>query len=109
MLSDGIFGSFTVNGQDIGSIIKEEDEYKCVIEVASSVEFGTIRSINLLSGYYNNFKETVEFQHTPEDEFSISKIVTIHNTGQNYFRLEATSDNNSFCLTNPIWMKKMIF
>jgi len=106
VLSDGIFGSFTLDGQDIGSTIIEKDSYKCDIEVLSSQEFGTIHSINLIAGSYDKKGEVVEFQRSPNKEFSFSKIITIDNKRQDYFRLEVTSYKNSFCLTNPIWVKR---
>jgi hypothetical protein len=106
VMSDGIFGSFTLNGQDIGSTIEEKDSFNCAIEILSSQEFGMISSIVLCAGYYSKQTEDIELQYEPNDVFEFSKTISIENKGQDYFRLEATSDKNSFCFTNPIWIKK---
>ena len=106
VMSDGIFGSFTLNGQDIGSTIEEKDSFNCDIEVVSSQEFGMISSIVLRAGYYGKQTEDMELQYEPKDVFAFSKTISIENKGQDHFRLEVTSDKNSFCFTNPIWIKK---
>jgi len=106
VLSDGIFGSFRLNGQDIGSTNEEKNSYKCDIEVVSSREFGMISSIVLCAGYYDKQTEDIEFQYEPKDVFAFSKAISIDNKGQDYFRVEVLSQQNSFCITNPIWIKK---
>ena len=106
VMSDGIFGSFTLNGQDIGSTIEEKDSFNCAIEILSSQEFGMINSIVLRAGYYGKQTEDTELQYEPKDVFAFCKTISIGNKRQDYFRLEVTSDKNSFCFTNPIWIKK---
>jgi hypothetical protein len=107
IVSNGPFARLTVNGHEIGSTItvKENDELKVEIYACSSEEFGLLKSITLLSGVKEDHNEKVEkkWQLT---HYKFSDTITLQWENQNYFRLEAITDDKKFCLTNPVWFCK---
>ena len=77
---------------------------KLRVHVKSSLEFGRLKSINILCGDHQKQTERINFTNNilPEYEY-LGEIDFKPDTGTGYLRAEITTESNHQALSNPIW------
>ena len=105
VVSNGPFAIFTINENEIGTIVKNSDKYLCKVEALSSNEFGHITKILIYSGNYKSNKEQL-VKNWKISKYNFIESINLVNKNQSYFRLEIYTNKDKFCWTNPIWIDK---
>lgn len=104
-VTDGPLVNFSINNSEIGSGIKNSEEFEFQINAISSEEFGMIKKIIIFSGDFENKQEKLE-RNLKISDYKFSDKFIIKNENQDYFRVEIYTKNGKFCWTNPIWIDK---
>jgi hypothetical protein len=105
VVSNGPFATFTINNYEIGSTASGTYNFNIKISANSSEEFGFLKKVLLYAGSEIDGNEEI-VKNWEISHYKFSETLSISNQKQNYFRLEAYTDKNKFCWTNPIWIAK---
>jgi hypothetical protein len=78
---------------------------RCRIEVQSTVEFGSLNSIDIICGDLNKKQEFVYFEGNIENnKFAYVREISLNDLPENgYLRAEVTTSKNFQALSNPVW------